>query len=229
MRLFIFSLIIILQCFLFNVFASAKDDTSVVKNNHNIVELDLTSAEKSDSGQVENGSVVADDTLEYEKSMDLKKKEHNILLYDDVNHMQEKEKNVSKTLKKDVGKNAQIGASYNAGASSGEYDDSVSVFTKYEKGRAGITSSYSQSRKGYNSGEQGSVSIAPELNLNKHISLKNVYSDNLSTNVIKNEVVLSVKPFKDGRTNINLGAGQVYSEDNQPARSQLNFSTNFRF
>ena len=61
------------------------------------------------------------------------------------------------------------------------------------------------------------------------MSVKNVYSDNTTTKQTSNEVVLSVKPFKDDRMDVDLGAGQTFSQDNQPAKSQLNLSTKFRF
>lgn len=237
MKRFIVVIIICMLAFPYSMVwakSSSKIDEKDI-NNSNAIELDLSSDDEdkviqnNSSSDVIDGAVVKTESIDYPKSSDLREQEYNVLLHEDVHHMQEKDKNISKTIKKNVGKNTQVGASYNTTTSSGEIDDSVSVFTKYEKGKAAVTSSYSQNRKSYNSGEHGTFSVAPELNLNKHLSVKNVYSDSFSTNAVKNEVVMSVKPFKDERTDINFGAGQMYSGRNMPTRTQFSFSTNYRF
>ncbi len=151
------------------------------------------------------------------------------LLYQDVNRQLPQKKSYSKSLEKDLNKNTLFGATYKTTASSGEWSDSLSVYSKYKKDRFSFTSAYSPNKLDLKSNNSGTVSFAPELKLNNHVSIKNVYSDNLQNRQKKNEVVLSLKPFKDERMDLNLGAGQTYSTDNLPAKSQLNFSTKFRF
>ena len=84
-------------------------------------------------------------------------------------------------------------------------------------------------RKNTGKKKPGSVSFAPEFSINQHLSLKNVITNNMTDRLRKNEIVVSLKPFKDGRMNLDLGAGQTYSYQNEPTKSQLNFSTNFKF
>ena len=71
--------------------------------------------------------------------------------------------------------------------------------------------------------------FAPEYRLNEHISLQNRLSNSFLDNSRKNEVVFSIRPFKDNRMYFDVGAGQVYSQTAMPTRSQFNFSTKFHF
>ena len=174
---------------------------------------------------------VEEDNLNLKYTKDLREESHNTLLYKDVNRLQPEKQSYSKTLDKTIAKNTTIGTTYNATEKSGEMNDSVSVFSKYQKDKFSFTSAYGQNRAGYkeNGVGGGTVSFTPKLAINKHLSVKNVYSDNTTTKQTSNEVVLSVKPFKDDRMDVDLGAGQTFSQDNQPAKSQLNLSTKFRF
>ena len=162
---------------------------------------------------------------------DSMKKEHDKLLYEDVNRLRPEKKSVSKSLEKKVIKDTTVGATYSTTEKSGEMKDSVSIYSKYEKEHFGISTSYSQDRDTYKSegAGAGTVSLAPELSLNKHVKLKNVYSENMSNNQQKNELVLSIRPFKDDRLDLDLGAGQTFSTTNEPAKSQINIGTKFRF
>ena len=162
---------------------------------------------------------------------DLRQKSHEMLLYKDVHRLKPEKQSLSKTIDKNITPNTSVGATYKTTEKSGELDDSVSVFTKYKKDKFSFTSAYGQNKEGFkkNGAENGTASFTPEIELNKHVSVKNVYSDNMTTNQQSNEVVLSVKPFKDDKMDIDLGAGQTFSTDNQPAKSQLNLSTKIRF
>ena len=72
--------------------------------------------------------------------------------------------------------------------------------------------------------------FTPEYKINDRFSFQNRYSTSLLDRSRQNELVFSVKPFKDDRMNFDIGAGQVYSvETEMPTRSRLNFSTKFRF
>ena len=76
---------------------------------------------------------------------------------------------------------------------------------------------------------KGTFSFSPEYKINSHISLQSIYSTSFLDKNKKNEVVFSLKPFKDDRMNFDIGASQIYSENTAPTRSQLNFSTKFKF
>ena len=63
-------------------------------------------------------------------------------------------------------------------------NDSLSVYSKYQREHFGITTSYSQNRDNYKKQgvAGGTVSVAPEVSLNKHLKIKNVYSENTLNN-----------------------------------------------
>ena len=73
------------------------------------------------------------------------------------------------------------------------------------------------------------LSFTPEYKLNNHVTLQNIYTTNFLEKNKKNELIFSLRPFKDDRMNFDIGAGQVYSENTRPVSSQLNFSTKFKF
>ena len=204
--------------------------TAFAYSDRNAVFLDLSDDKEVNTQEVKKGSVsISSDKVKYSRSA--REKEYDILLYKDVNHLNEEKKSVSKAIEKEVFKGATIGSSYSTSALSGEIKDSVSVYSKYEKEHFGLTTSYSQGSEALKGQglSTGTVSFAPEISLNQHIKLKNVYSDNMSNNTQKNEIVLSLRPFKDDRLDLDLGAGQTFSTSNEPAKSQINLGTKFRF
>ena len=172
-----------------------------------------------------------ENSIQEQNTQDMRKKSYETLLYKDVNRMQPEKKALSKTIDKSISDNTSIGATYTTTEKSGELNDSVSVFSKYEKEKFSFTSAYSQNREDLkqNGVSSGSISLSPEFGLNKYLSVKNVYSENITSNQKKSEVVMSVKPFKDDRLDVDLGAGQSFSTDNQPAKSQVNLTTKIRF
>lgn len=154
----------------------------------------------------------------------------NKLIYQDVHRIVPQKQTYSKSFEKDINSNTLLGTTYKTTSGSGKWEDSLSLYSKYKRDRFSFTSSYTPAKNGYRYTQNpGTVSFAPELKLNNHISLKNVYSDNLSSRQKKNEVVLSLKPFKDERMDLSVGAGQTFSTENLPSKSQLNFSTKFHF
>lgn len=152
------------------------------------------------------------------------------LLYQDVHNIRPQKKTYLKSFEKEFYRNTIFGSTYKTTSGTGDWSDSLSLYSKYKKDRFSFTSSYSQSKLYLkNSRTPGTISFAPEFKLNNHFSFKNVYSDNLDTRQRKSELVLSLKPFKDDRMDLSFGAGQTFSTDNQPSKSQLNFSTKFHF
>lgn len=220
---------ILFLIFLFTIsinFVEAKQDN---KYYGNAVYLDLNDI--SENQEIVQKDSVTNDKMDIEYSMDQKQKEYNTLLYKDVNRMQTEKKTVSKSLEKEILKGASVGTTYSTTEKSGKLDDSVSLYSKYKKDKFALTTSYSQSRDGLkdNGVGNGSVSLAPELTLNERVKLKNVYTDNLNSNKQTSEVVLSIRPFKDDRMDLDLGAGETFSSGNEPAKSQINIGTKFRF
>lgn len=110
------------------------------------------------------------------------------------------------------------------------YTQSNTMFAKYNKNRFTLNTSYkSNAFTSLEKTGKGTFAFTPEYKLNNHVTLQNVYSANFMDRNRKNELIFSVKPFKDDRMNFDLGAGQIYSETYTPVRSQLNFSTKFKF
>ena len=225
MKYFIIFFILVI----FPSFALAQDIQNTEKKAKNEIILELADEDKNflHNREIQTGKVIYnnfDDNNKYKNSL------YEKLIYQDVNRLRPEKKTFSKTLEKNIGENTSFGTKYNTTASETGLSKSLSLYSRYKKERFAFTSSYNQDklnlRKNHSS---GTMSFSPELILNKHISLKNVYSDNLDNRQKKNELVLSLKPFKDDRMDLNIGAGQPYSTNNRPAKSQLNFSTNFKF
>lgn len=222
-------IVFILFCFV-NITAEAVQKKEQPYSKNQVV-LNLSDEPSIFEKNKQQETKPEEDSLQLVPQTDLRQKSHETLLYKDVNRLQPEKQSLSKTIDKNITPNTSIGATYKTTEKSGELDDSVSVFTKYKKDKFSFTSAYGQNKEGFkkNGAENGTASFTPEIELNKHVSVKNVYSDNMTTNQQSNEVVLSVKPFKDDKMDIDLGAGQTFSTDNQPAKSQLNLSTKIRF
>jgi len=152
------------------------------------------------------------------------------LIYEDVNRIQPEKKSYSKTLSKDITENIEVGTTNKTNTDGiSDPNDSASVYSKVSKDRYSLTTEYTQSNLTQSQNEQsGSVSLSPEIKFNKHVSVKNVYSENLQSNQRKNKVEFSLKPLKDDRLDFNVGAGQTFSTDNQPSRSQIDFGAKFK-
>lgn len=110
------------------------------------------------------------------------------------------------------------------------YSQTNTTYIKYNKKRFTLNTSYKNDA--FTSLEKtgkGTFAFTPEYKLNNHVTLQNVYSTNFMDRNRKNELIFSLKPFKDDRMNFDLGAGQSYSDNTTPIRSQINFSTKFKF
>ncbi len=205
------------------VFALETDD------DPNAVFLNFSEDEKSDFNinNIKKGTISRDNINLNEAPL---KRNYDKLLYQDVNRPIPRKKSVSKSLEKNINENTIFGTSYKTTSYANGWNDSLSLYSKYKKDRFSFTSSYIQKDLDIRGKKRpGSVSLTPELKINDHISLKNIFTNNITDKQRKNEVVISLKPFKDGRMDLDLGAGQTYSLMNEPSNSHLKFSTRFRF
>lgn len=126
--------------------------------------------------------------------------------------------------------NFTIGTKSDYSFSPDKYSQSGTLFTKYQKNKFSFDTSYKN--KGFtslNKPMNGVFSFTPEYKLNSHLTLQNIYSTSFLDKNRKNELIFSIKPFKDDRMNFDIGAGQIYSDNTAPVRSRLNFSTKFKF
>lgn len=141
-----------------------------------------------------------------------------------------KTKTITTTKEKDFGKNT-IGTKYDTTLNTDSTNKTRTIFAKRKlTEKISVDSSYkSDLGGGLNTQAKGTASVAPEYKFNSKTSLKNVYSTNLGDKSNKTEVQLNYKPFKDGRMDLNVGAGQKAYDNGQQSSSQINFGTNIRF
>ena len=128
-------------------------------------------------------------------------------------------------------KDFSYGTQYDTSILPDEISQTNKMYTKYKKKNFEIESAYKT--KSLNSTiddkKKGDISVAPQYKINDKIKFKNVYTTSLMEKSQKNQVVLNLKPFKDDRMDLDLGAAQVYPQDNSPVRSQIDFAAKYRF
>lgn len=128
--------------------------------------------------------------------------------------------------------NTTFGSRYTGNTTADSYSQSASLFSEYQRGKFSVDTAYKSSNlRNFGQKNTGTVSFSPQYRLNDYFTLKNVYSSDLSKNNRKGEVVFSITPIKNDRDrwDLNVGAGQTFDDNNGLSRSQLNFSTKFRF
>ena len=128
--------------------------------------------------------------------------------------------------------NFTIGAQYNNEVDNiAMLEEEAGLFTKYEKNRFTLSSSVTKSLNTTYAQDYNTISVAPELRLNNYMSLKNVFSADVTRNKRAAKLVFSINPFgkKDlDRMNLELGAKQTYNVDTEATSTQFSFSTKFR-
>lgn len=138
-------------------------------------------------------------------------------------------KSSSFTNQKQYG-NFTLGTKYDGTYAPENMTQTSTLFSKYQKEKFSFNTSYkSNSLAPIDQRGKGTLSFSPEYKLNNRVSIQNIYSTSFLDKNKKSELVFSLKPFKDDRMDLNIGASQIYSETSAPTRSQLNFSTKFRF
>lgn len=138
-------------------------------------------------------------------------------------------KSSSFTNQKQYG-NFTLGTKYDGKYSPESMTQTNTLFSKYQKEKFSFNTSYkSNSLAPLDQRGKGVFSFSPEYKLNNHVSVQNIYSTSFLDKNKKSEIMFSLKPFKDDRMDLNIGASQIYSETTAPTRSQLNFSTKFKF
>lgn len=76
--------------------------------------------------------------------------------------------------------------------------------------------------------EEEPVSLTPELNPNKTVTDRKVYTESITGEARKVDSVYSIKPFKNDRVDLDVGSAEAFSKDNEPAKSQINIGTKIR-
>lgn len=151
----------------------------------------------------------------------------NIHSYNDFNPYNKKSTSITKEK---ASGNFSFGSRQDYTFSPDNYTHTSTLFTKYKKDNFSLNTSYqNNAAASFEQQKRGTLMFSPEYKLNEHFSLQNRLSNSFLDRSKKNEIIFSIKPFKDNRMNFDIGAGRVYSETTIPERSQLNFSTKFHF
>lgn len=112
-----------------------------------------------------------------------------------------------------------------------ELEQTAAFFTRYDLGRFSLSSAYERTIGSTYNNYIDSVYVAPEIRLNKFLSVKEVLTSNITYRRKKAELVLSVNPLahtKDDRLNLEFGAGQTYDDNNNLIRNRIRFGTKFK-
>ncbi len=122
-----------------------------------------------------------------------------------------------------------LGTTYNESIDTSDLGFTTSFFTKYETNYFSLKSSFDKDSGVAYSDNIDKLVFTPELKLTKHLSIKDVFTSDITRNKKKNEIILSIKPRKDDRVRFEFGAGQTFDNKNELIRSQVKFSTQFRW
>ena len=126
-----------------------------------------------------------------------------------------------------------FGSSYSSKISSvSQLEQETDLFTRYEYRNFALNSSFRKTHATANGFISDSVNVIPEIKLNSFFTIRDIYKSDITNNRTSNEVVLVINPFgrsdKD-RVNFELGAGQTYDQNNVLMKTNLRFSTQFKF
>ncbi len=122
-----------------------------------------------------------------------------------------------------------MGTSYNESIDTSDLGFTTSFYTKYENKYFSLKSSYDKNSGVAYSEVIDKFTLTPEIKLNKYISIKDSVTSDITRNRTKNEIILSIKPSKEDRVRFEFGANQTYDANSKLLRSQIKFSTMFRW
>ena len=122
-----------------------------------------------------------------------------------------------------------VGTSYNESIDYADLGFTASFFTKYENRYFALSTSYDKVSGVSYSDNIDKFSFTPEIKLNRHISIRDILTSDITRNRRKNEVVLSIKPCIDDKVRFEFGAGQIFDENSVLLRSQVKFSTQYKW
>ena len=122
-----------------------------------------------------------------------------------------------------------VGTSYNESIDYSDLGFNTSFYTKYENKYFSLKTSYDKNSGVAYADIIDKFSFSPELKLNKYISIKDVITSDITRNRRKNEIILSIKPSNDDKVRFEFGAGQTYDENSVLLRSQVKFSTQYKW
>lgn len=108
-------------------------------------------------------------------------------------------------------------------------ESETGLFTKYEKNRFALSSSFTKSLNTTYAGDYNTISVTPELKLCDYVSLKSKLSADITRNRRSTKLVFSFNPLKDkDRMQLEVGAKQTVYLDNDFTKTEFSFSTIFK-
>ena len=122
-----------------------------------------------------------------------------------------------------------LGTSYNESIDTSDLGFTTSLYSKYENKYFALKTSYDKNAGVAYSDVIDKFSFAPEIKLSRYVSIKDVITSDITRNRKKNEVILSIKPTADDRVRFEFGAGQTYDSNNELMRTQVKFSTQYKW
>lgn len=105
------------------------------------------------------------------------------------------------------------------------------LFTKYEKERFALNSSVKKSLNTTYAEDYNTFTLAPELKINRFMSIKNVLSADVTRNRRSSALIFSLNPLAKrdtDRMHFELGAKQTYYADSNTNKTEFSFSTIFK-
>lgn len=113
----------------------------------------------------------------------------------------------------------------------GELEQSSGVFSRYEYKCLALNTAYKKTVNSTNNNYNDNFYLSPEWKLNQYLTLREILSTDITRNLKKSELILSINPFgnKDiDRLRFELGASQTFSNTNELIKNQFKFATSFK-
>ena len=110
-------------------------------------------------------------------------------------------------------------------------ESEAGLFTKYEKNKFALSSTYKKNLNTTYNQFYDTISIAPEFKLNNYMSIRNEYKADITRNRKSGALVFSLNPFGKKDTDkfrLELGAKQTIYADNTEPKTEFSFSTKFK-
>lgn len=128
--------------------------------------------------------------------------------------------------------NFTLGAQYNNEIDNNAMlETETGLFTRYERNKFALSSSITKSLNTTFSQDYNTISIIPELKLNKYMSLKNILSADVTRNRRSSKLVFVLNPLgrkNSDRMQFEFGAKQTYNVETESTSTQFSFSTRFK-
>ncbi len=128
-------------------------------------------------------------------------------------------------------KGFSAGTTFDQSIDYGELEQSSGVFSRFEYKCLALNTAYKKTVNSTNNNYNDNFYFAPEWKLNQYFTLKEIFSTDITRNLKKSELILSINPFgnKDiDRLRFELGASQTFSNTNELIKNQFKFATSFK-